>query len=121
METKKGLCMTLEEMKEIKLFAKSMGYIIREDWGENLFTARFPLSHSIYCTVLDFSYTNAKFVNLSDIPVELIITDDYRGSTKFYLENLSKNSVKNFLCEKWKEYKELLEDKKLEQMQGDFN
>lgn len=121
METKQGLCMTLEDMKEIKQFAKSMGYIIREDWGENLFTARFPLSHSIYCTVLDFSYTDAKAVNLSDIPVERIITDDYRGSTKFYIEDLRKTTVINFLCQKWKEYKELIGEKKLEQIQSDFN
>ena len=97
METKKGLCMTLEDMKEIKQFAKSMGYIIREDWGENLFTARFH------------------------IPVERIITDDYRGSTKFYIEDLRKTTVKNFLCQKWKEYKELIGEKKLEKIQGDFN
>ena len=113
--------MTLDDMKEIKQYAKILGYVIREEWDENLFTARFPLSTSIYCTVLDFSYTDAKCVNLSDISVERIINDDYRISTKFYIEDLSKNTIKNFLSRKWKEYKEFVEEKKLEKIQDDFS
>lgn len=114
--------MKLEEMLEMKEFARGLGYVIREnDWIDSRkFTARFPNS-TVYSTVLDFTYEGCDYVNLCETCVERLIQGDLHGSQTFYIGELNKDAVQNFLVQRWKDYKDYIEAIKLNNIESDFN
>lgn len=114
--------MTINEMIEMKEFARGLGYIIREnDWIDHRkFTARYP-SSTVYSTVLDFTYEGCDYVNLCETSVERLIHGDLHGTQTFYIGELNKDAVQNFLVQRWKDYKDYIEAIKLNNIESDFN
>lgn len=116
--------MTVNEMIEMKEFARGLGYIIREnDWIDHRkFIVRYP-SSTIYSTVLDFTYEGCDYVNLSESSVERLIPGDLHGNPRqtFYIGELNKDAVQNFLVQRWKDYKDYIEAIKLNNIESDFN
>lgn len=116
--------MTINEMIEMKEFARGLGYTIREnDWEDHRkFTVRYPNS-TLYSTVLDFTYDGCKYVNLCESPIEILIPGDLHGNPrqKFYVGELNKDAVQNFLVKRWKDYKDYIESIKLNKIDSDFN
>ena len=114
--------MTTEEMIEMKEFARNLGYTIREnDWIDHRkFTVRYPNS-TIYSSVLDFTYEGCDYVNMCESAVERVIQGECRASQTFYIGELNKDTVQNFLVQRWKDYKDYIEAIKLNNIESDFN
>lgn len=116
--------MTIDEMIEMKEFARVLGYTIREnDWEDHRkFTVRYPNSR-LYSTVLDFTYEGCKYVNFCESPIEMLIPGDLHGNPKqtFFVGELNKDAVQNFLVQRWKDYKDYIEAIKLNKIESDFN
>ena len=114
--------MTINEMIEMKEFARGLGYTIREnDWIDHRkFTVRYPNS-TIYSAVLDFTYDGCDYVNLCETIVESLIKGDLHGTQTFYIGELNKDAVQNFLVKRWKDYKDYIEVIKLNNIESDFN
>lgn len=114
--------MTLNEMIEMKEFARGLGYTIREnDWIDHRkFTVRYPNS-TIYSAVLDFTYDGCDYVNMCESVVERLIQGDLYGTQTFYIGELDKSAVKKFLVQRWKDYKDYIEAIKLNNIESDFN
>lgn len=114
--------MTINEMIEMKEFARGIGYTIREnDWIDHRkFTARYPNS-ALYSCVLDFTYEGCDYVNLCETAVERLIQGDLHGTQTFYIGELNKDAVQNFLVQRWKDYKDYIEAIKLNNIESDFN
>ena len=115
--------MTIEEMIEMKEFARGLGYTIREnDWIDHKkFAVRYPNSN-IYSCVLDFTYEGCNYVNLCETSVERLIKEATHSSTQtFYVSELNKDAVQNFLVKRWKDYKDYIEAIKLNNIESDFN
>ena len=109
-------------MIEMKEFARGLGYTIREnDWIDHRkFTARYPNS-DVYSTVLDFTYEGCDYVNLCETCVEKMINGIERSPHTFYIGELNKDAVQNFLVQRWKDYKDYIEAIKLNNIESDFN
>ena len=109
-------------MLEIKEFARGLGYTIREyEWIDHRkFTVRYPNS-ILYSAVLDFTYDGCDYVNLCETDVESLIKGDLHTSHTFYIGELYKNAVQNFLVQRWKDYKDYIEAIKLNNIESDFN
>lgn len=84
------------------------------------FTVRYPNS-AIYSTVLDFTYEGCDYVNLCETIVENLIKGDIHATQAFYIGELNKDAVKNFLVQRWKDYKDYIEAIKLNNIESDFN
>ena len=116
--------MTINEMIEMKEFARGLGYTIRENdfVDHRKFTVRYPNS-SIYSTILDFTYENCNYVNLDESSVESLIPENlHRNKRKtFFVSELNKDAVQNFLVQRWKDYKDYIEAIKLNKIESDFN
>jgi hypothetical protein len=114
--------MTINEMIEMKEFARGLGYTIREnDWIDHRkFTVRYPNS-TLYSTVLDFTYEGCDYVNLCESVVERLIQGDLHATQTFYVGELNKDAVQNFLVQRWKDYKDYIEAIKLNKIESDFN
>lgn len=114
--------MTINEMIEMKEFARGLGYTIREnEWRDHRkFTVRYPNS-PIYFTVLDFTYDDCDYVDLCENSVERLLSRDLLGSQTYYISELDKDAVHNFLVKRWKDYKDYIEAIKLNNIDSDFN
>lgn len=114
--------MTINEMIEMKEFARGLGYTIREnDWKDSRqFTVRYPNS-IVYSTVLDFTYEGCDYVNLSESSVERLLGKDLSVNQKFSIRELDKDAVQNFLVKRWKDYKDYIEAIKLNNIECDFD
>lgn len=116
--------MTIDDMIEMKEFARGLGYTIRENdfVDHRKFTVRYPNS-SIYSTILDFTYENCNYVNLDESSVESLIPENLHGNPRqtFYVGELDKDAVQNFLVQRWKDYKDYIEAIKLNKIESDFN
>ena len=113
--------MTINEMIEMKEFARGLGYTIREnDWIDHRkFTVRYPNS-TFYSTVLDFTYEGCDYVNLSESSVERLLGKD-SVNQKFSIRELDKDAVQNFLVKRWKDYKDYIEAIRLNNIECDFD
>lgn len=113
--------MTINEMIEMKEFARELGYTIREnDWRDNRqFTVRYPNS-TLYSTVLDFTFDDCDYVNLSESSVERLLGKE-SITQRFSIRELDKDAVQNFLVKRWKDYKDYIEAIKLNNIECDFD
>ena len=114
--------MTIDEMIEMEEFARGLGYTIREnDWVDHRkFTVRYPNS-IVYSAVLDFTFDDCDYVNLSESSVEKFLEKDLSVKQKFSIRELDKDAVHNFLVKRWKDYKDYIEAIKLNNIECDFD
>lgn len=113
--------MTIDNMIEMKEFARELGYTIREnDWNASRqFAVRYPNS-TPYSTVLDFTYDGCDYVNLSESSVERLLGKDLYSNQRFSIRELDKDAVHNFFVKRWKDYKDYIEAIKLNNIECDF-
>lgn len=112
--------MTINEMIEMKEFARGLGYTIREI-DNRKFTVRYPNS-ATFSTVLNFTYNGCNCVNLCESSVERMLKEDLSFlAQRFYIRELDKYAVQNFLIKRWKDYKDYMEAIKLNNIDSDFN
>ena len=114
--------MTLNEMIEMKEFARGLGYTIREnDWKDSRqFTVRYPNS-TLHSTVLDFTYDGCDYVDFCESSVERLLGKDLSIHQRFSIRELDKDAVHNFLVKRWKDYKDYIEAIKLNNIECDFD
>ena len=119
--------MTIDEMQEIKAFARSLGYVISEGsnlWSnDKMFTVLYPNTYSEYNTILDFTFSNLDAVDLTNHSARKLMTEevDCLDVNTFDLKTLDNEEVKQFLIYKWEEYKRYFTTIKLNNIESDFN
>lgn len=119
--------MNVYGMQKIKDFARSIGYVVEENGWQNkkMFTVRYPLAYDEYNTVIDYSYTSLDFVDLSnetpEQQVENTISLEDEKYTTYRIKEIRPKFIKQFLIDKWSEYKKYLTEVKLNNIERDFN
>ena len=119
--------MNVYSMQKIKDFARSIGYVVEESGWQNkkMFTVRYPLAYDEYNTVIDYSYTSLDYVDLSNMTpeqlVENTIDSDDEICTTYRIKEIRPKFIKQYLIDKWTEYKKYLSEVKLNNIERDFN
>ena len=119
--------MNVNGMQKIKAFARSIGYVV-EDGGwrdEKMFTIHYPLAYDEYNTVIDYSYTSLELVDFcndsAEKLVERYISVEDSNYTTYRIKEIRPKFIKQFLIDKWSEYKKYLAEVKLNNIESDFN
>lgn len=119
--------MNVYGMQKIKDFARSIGYVVEESgWlNKKMFTIRYPLAYDEYNTVIDYSYNSLDYVDLSnETPEQLVentISLDDAKYTTYRIKEIRPKFIKQYLIDKWSEYKKYLTEVKLNNIESDFN
>ena len=119
--------MNVYGMQKIKDFARSIGYVVEESGWQNkkMFTVRYPLAYDEYNTVIDYSYNSLDFVDLSNETAEELVKNTLdlteEKYTTYRIKEIHPKFIKQFLIDKWSEYKKYLTEVKLNNIERDFN
>jgi hypothetical protein len=114
-------------MFKLREYAKQLGYVIVDDYSEEgMFTITFPNSYNEYMAVVDFSWEDLKNISFTCLTVDEIMNGEYVNdepvedrtfpTCKIYYEE-----VKDFMDFYWGEYKQYLQQQKINKIMDDFN
>lgn len=69
----------------------------------------------------DFTGDECDYVNLCETAVEKLMAGNLPCLQTFYIGELDKDAVQNFLVKRWKDYKDYIEAIKLNKIESDFD
>ena len=112
------------EMMKLRDYAKQLGYVIDEDYSEEgMYIITFPNAYE-YMSVVDFSWEDLKNISFTRLTIDEIMTGEYVEPIEditFPTCKLSYNEVKDFMDFYWGEYKQYLQQQKINKIMDDFN
>ena len=118
--------MNVNGMQKIKEFARNLGYVVDDrKWRDSrMFTIYYPLANDEFNTVVDFTWNSLQFVDICYEEVEKMVEryidyDDQKYKT-YKISEIRPKFIKEHLVKKWKEYKNYLINRKVEEIKKDF-
>ena len=115
------------EMLKLRDYAKQLGYVIIEDYSqEGMYTITFPNAYSEYVSVVDCSWEDLKNISFTVFTIDELMNgcedyDDVKEDITFPTYKVSYNEVKDFMDFYWGEYKQYLQQQKINKIMDDFN
>jgi hypothetical protein len=117
--------MTVMEMMKLRDYAKQLGYVIVEDYSQvGMYTITFPNAYNEYMSVVDCSWEDLKNISFTTLTIDEIMNGEYVEPVEditFPLCRVSYNEVKDFMDFYWGEYKQYLQQQKINKIMDYFN